>query len=56
MGDAFDDLLEELLGPEPDDYEDMDIDIVQLFEGDDEALDALVATLPIVNGRRVRSA
>ncbi len=51
--DAIDDFLDDIIGTVEPDYTDMSI--VELFEGDEEALQTIESTIPMVNGRRVRS-
>lgn len=51
--DPVDELLDDILGVGDPDY--ADISIVELFEGDVEALDAIEQTLPVIQGKRVRA-
>ena len=51
--DAIDDFLDSIVGVAEPDYTEMSI--VELFEGDEDALQAIEDTIPKVNGRRVRS-
>lgn len=52
--DALAEFLDDLLGPTETNYQ--DIGIIELFHGDEGGLEAIEATLPVVDGRRVRSA